>query len=111
LRRLREIDKHGMLPDDDKQRLKELQAISRQQEIAFNDFITRLLAGLKEDVRKQAAATGGAVFTVNQEITATLQKALISLGKGAVAAQYLIADENVRIILTTPDRQVEKSGI
>lgn len=107
---LREIEKKGMLRETEKVRLKELESISRQQGIAFNDFLTRLLARLKQDIRTQTKVTGGAVFTVNQEITATLQKALNTLGNGAVLLQYLISNDKVHIILTTPDRQVTKQS-
>jgi CHAT domain-containing protein/Tfp pilus assembly protein PilF len=104
---LRTKAKYYPLEADEKRRLAKLTKEDEQTTAAFNDYLARLLKAMKEE----ASANADRVENIDAKqlkSLATLKSMLKNLGDGSVLLHYLITDERLHILLTTPDVQLAR---
>ncbi|WP_281874311.1 tetratricopeptide repeat protein [Geobacter hydrogenophilus] len=111
---LRELQKKGFIRVEEKKRLAVLEEENKKQTAAFNAFLERLIKGLREDARKLAEdAREQRLEELGQKglaKTAALRSTLKALGEGSVVLHYLIMDDRLHILLTTPDMQLARQS-
>lgn len=86
------------LTDDEKKRYQQLKEYIRISNRAFNIYVAKLINTL-DSISKEPERT-------TLKMLVQLKQALRELGNGAVVIQYLITDEKLHIILTTPEVQI-----
>jgi len=102
--------KYYPLTETEKSRLDVLMKEDVKATAVFNDFLARLIKGMKEEARtdpdrlEDIGAKGLKTLT-------TLKSTLKSLGEGSVLLHYLITADKVHILLTTPDIQLARHSI
>ncbi|NOQ36359.1 MAG: CHAT domain-containing protein [Methylococcaceae bacterium] len=101
LERLRNKKRTGLTPEEQTQlklARKDLKVVKK----VFNQFLDELTAEIKKNSPTRAAEIG----KKNLSSLKAMQGTLRELGKGVVLVHYLITDETLYIILTTPNVQI-----
>jgi len=112
---LRARDEKGLLSPAEKSRLNQLLAEDQKASVAFNGFITSLTSSLQKEAGKLARLSRAERDKRLAEVTgknlagsSAIMQTLAGLGEGAVLIHYLIMDDRVYILLTTPDTQLAR---
>jgi tetratricopeptide (TPR) repeat protein len=112
---LRAKDEKGVLDQAERARLNQLLEDDQKASEAFNAFITRLISSLREEADKLARQSQAErdkrlaeLSGKNLAGSSAMMQTLADLGEGAVLIHYLIMDERVHILLTTPDSQLAR---
>jgi len=98
--------KHGKLTDADKKGRKELRKDMEAASRAFEDYLTQLVTELE----KVSGAKASELTEKGLKDLQSLQSTLRVLGHGSVVVYYLVTDEKLHIILTTPETQVARES-
>ena len=112
---LRARDEKGVLSQAERPRLNQLLEEDQKASEAFNDFINNLITSLQAEADKLAKQSQAErdkrlaeLTSKNLAGTGAIMQTLAGLGEGAVLIHYLIMDERVHILLTTPDTQLAR---
>ena len=96
-------------------RLNQLLEEDQKASEAFNAFINKLISSLRAEADKLAKQSQAERDKRLAELTgknlagsSAIMQTLADLGEGAVLIHYLIMDERVHILLTTPDTQLAR---
>lgn len=112
---LRVKEQKGMLTEAERPRYNQLLDEEQKASEAFNTFITRLVSAMREEADKLAKQSKGErdkrLAELNGKNLAgsyAIMQTLAYLGEGAVLIHYLIMDDRIHILLTTPDTQLAR---
>ncbi|OQX25559.1 MAG: hypothetical protein BWK80_15010 [Desulfobacteraceae bacterium IS3] len=103
---LRDKKKLGLTPEEDA-RFKQLQEDLKAANRKFQDFLAELVTELGKVGTERAAEIG----EKNLDKLKALQGTLKELGQGSVVIHYLMTDEKLRMILTTPNIQLVRDSL
>jgi CHAT domain-containing protein len=81
----------------------------RQLLVEANDRFRSWLDDLIEELREEPPEAGEAIGALNFRLLGALQAYLATLGSDVVLVHYLVGQERLAIILTTPDLQVSRA--
>ena len=112
---LRARDEKGLLTPAERTRLNQLLDEDQKATEAFNAFIDRLVSSLRTEAEKLTKLSQSERDRRLAELTeknlagsGAIMQTLVDLGDGAVLIHYLIMDDRVQILLTTPDTQLAR---
>ena len=112
---LRARDEKGLLTPAESARLNQLLDEDQKASEEFNAFIDRLITSLRAEADKVAKLSQAERDRRLAELTdknlagsGAIMQTLADLGEGAVLIHYLIMDDRVHILLTTPDTQLAR---
>ena len=112
---LRSRDEKGVLSQTEQSRMYQLLEEDQKASVAFSEVITRLISSLKEEADKLTKKSQMERDKRLAELTGknlagsgAIMQTLAGLGEGAVLIHYLIMDDRVYILLTTPDTQLAR---
>ena len=112
---LRAKEQSEGLLDDERLRLNELLREEAAASEVFSSFVTRLVHSLHEEAEKLAKLSQverdkrlAELSVKNLAGSGAIMQTLAELGEGAVLLHYLVMDNKVCIILTTPDLQLAR---
>jgi CHAT domain-containing protein len=112
---LRAKDEKGVLSQAERARLNQLLEEDQKASEAFTAVIGRLVSSLREEADKLAKQSQAERDKRLAELTGknlagsgAIMQTLADLGEGAVLIHYLIMDDRVHILLTTPDTQLAR---
>ncbi len=100
---LRTKAKFYPLDANEKRRLAKLTQEDEQATAEFNDYLDRLLKAMKEE----SSANTNRIEDIGAKQLKSLET-LKNLGDGSILLHYLITDERLHILLTTPDVQLAR---
>jgi CHAT domain-containing protein len=81
----------------------------RQLLVEANDRFRSWFDGLIEELREEPPEAGETIGALNFRLLGSLQAYLATLGSDVVLVHYLVGQERLAIILTTPDLQVSRA--
>jgi CHAT domain-containing protein len=112
---LRARDEKGLLTPAERARLNQLLDEDQKASEVFNAFLARLISSLRAEADKLAKLSQSERDKRLAELTGknlagsgAIMQTLADLGDGAVLIHYLIMDDRVHILLTTPDTQLAR---
>lgn len=112
---LRSKEQKGVLSNEERTRLNGLLEEEQKASEAFNTFLTRLISSLREEADKLAQQSQAErdkrlaeLSGKNLAGSGAIMQTLAELGDGAVLIHYLITDDKLHILLTTPDTQLAR---
>jgi CHAT domain-containing protein len=112
---LRAKDEKGVLSQAERTRLNQLLEEDQKASEVFTAVIGRLISSLREEADKLAKQSQAErdkrlaeLSGKNLAGSGAIMQTLADLGEGAVLIHYLIMDDRVHILLTTPDFQLAR---
>jgi len=104
---LRSKAKKSTLSNDEKKRLEQLLQEDSKATAAFNDFLEHLVKSMEEEAKGDADHLEDIGAKGLKSLT-SLKSMLKNLGEGSVLLQYIITEDRIHILLTTPDIQLAR---
>ena len=102
----------GVLTEAEQTRLNQLLADEQKANEDFNTFITRLVTAMKEEARRLSEEDRDKRLVelgeMNLKGSGAISQTLRDLGEGSVLIQYLVTNDRVHIVLTSPDFQLAR---
>ncbi|MEW8347348.1 MAG: tetratricopeptide repeat protein [Candidatus Thiodiazotropha taylori] len=100
--------KQGGLDETEKTRYRQLKADRKVANEAFNHYLDELYAFFTQQEGERSAAFGEKHLETAS--LKSLQHQLGKLGEGALVLHYLVTDERVRILITSPTIQIHRDS-